>query len=86
MKCGHQNLGGQMTLKEFYLTILRNFADGQPLEYKYTSPTKQKQTKNFPNYDPNKFWTPSQYLKIMKDLKEYQELYVNGNKKRKKTL
>ena len=83
MKYGQQNLDGQMTLKEFYLTVLRNFSDGQPLEYKYQTKTRTGQTKGFDNYDDKKYWTPSQYLKIMKDLKEYQDIYVNGkNKKR----
>lgn len=84
MKCGQQNLGGQMTLKEFYLKVLREFANGSPLEYKYKTNTRQGQTKGFPNYDEEKYWTPSQYLKIMKDLQEYQDIYLNGkNKKRK---
>lgn len=75
-----------MTLKEFYLTVLRNFANGTPLEYRYKTKTRQGQTKGFPTYDDKKYWTPTEYLKIMKDLQEYQDIYINGNKKRKKTF
>jgi len=75
-----------MSLKEFYLMILREFANGEPLPYKFKTKYKQGITKSFPNYDDSKFWTASQYLEMIKDIKEWDELINGENKRRKKTL
>lgn len=66
--------------------MLREFADGKPLPYKFKTKHKQGMTKTFTNYDDSKFWTPSQYLKMVKDIKEWEELINGKNKTRKRTL
>lgn len=75
-----------MSLKEFYLMILREFANGEPLPYKFKTKNKQGVTKTFPQYDESKFWTPSQFLKMVRDIKEWEELTNGKNKTRKRTL
>jgi hypothetical protein len=75
--------------RDFILLIQKEFNDGKPLPYRYkmfVKPWKQAQTKDWVNYDENKYWTPTQYLSIIKDIKEYQEIYLGKNKRRKKTL
>jgi hypothetical protein len=52
----------------------------------HVKPWKQGQTKDWINYDENKYWTASQYIAIIKDIKEYRDIYLGKNKKRKRTL
>lgn len=79
-----------MTGKEFVLLIQKEFNEGKSLPFKYkmfVKPWKQGQTKDWVHVDDSKFLTPNQYIKLIKDIKEYQEIYVNGkNKSRKKSL
>jgi len=78
-----------LTAKQFYNLICNSFNNGNPLPYRYkqkVKPWKQGMTEDFTLYDENKYWTPSQYLAIIKDIKEYQEIYLGKNKRRKKTL
>lgn len=75
-----------LSLKEFYLMMLREFANGEPLPYRFKTKYKQGVTKTFPQYDDNKYWTPNQYIKMIKDIKEWQDLINGENKRRKKTL
>lgn len=75
-----------MSLKEFYLTILREFANGEPLPYKFKTKYKEGRTKTFIQYDESKFWTPSQFLRLIKEIKEWDELRNGKNKTRKRTL
>lgn len=78
-----------MKAKDFIIMIQNEFNNGYSLPYKYkmyVKPWKQGQTKDWVNYDENKYWTPDEYLAIIKDIKEYQEIYIGKNKRRKKTL
>ena len=75
-----------MSLKEFYLIMLREFSNGVPLPYKFKTKNKQGVTASFPQYDESKFLTPSQYLKMIKDIKEWEDLINGKNKTRKRTL
>jgi hypothetical protein len=75
--------------RDFILLIQKEFNDGKPLPFKYkmhVKPWKQGQTKDWINYDENKYWTASQYIAIIKDIKEYRDIYLGKNKKRKRTL
>lgn len=75
--------------KEFILLIQKEFNDGKSLPFKYkmfVKPWKQGQTKDWVYYDDSKFWTPSQFLKIVKDIKEWENLINGKNKTRKRTL
>lgn len=74
------------SLKEFYLEVLRNFADGKPLPYKFKTKDKQGITKSFIQYNESKFWTPSQFLYMIKMDREYKEMISGKNKSRKTTL
>jgi len=75
--------------KEFILLIQKEFNDGKSLPFKYkmfVKPWKQGQTKDWVYYDESKFLTPSQYLKMIKDIKEWEDLINGKNKTRKRTL
>lgn len=75
--------------KEFILLIQKVFNDGKPLPFKYkmhVKPWKQGQTKDWINIDESKFWRPSQYIKMVKNIKSWEDLVHGKNKRRKKTL
>ena len=75
--------------KEFILLIQKEFNEGKSLPFKYkmfVKPWKQGQTKDWVYYDESKFLTPSQYLKMIKDIKEWEDLINGKNKTRKRTL
>ena len=75
--------------KEFILLIQKVFNEGKPLPFKYkmfVKPWKQGQTRDWVNIDESKFWTPSQYLRLVKEIKEWEALKNGKNKRRKKSL
>lgn len=77
-----------MSGKEFVLLIQKEFNDGKPLPFRYkmfVKPWKQGQTKDWVYVDESKFWTPSEFLRLVKEIKEWGKL-TDGNKRRKKSL
>jgi len=58
-----------MTLREFYMTVIKEFNDGQPLDYKFTNPDGYwKMTKGFTGHGMKEIGADV-WLKMIKNLK-----------------
>ena len=58
-----------MTLREFYMTVIKEFNDGQPLDYKFTDKDGYwKMTKGFTGHGMKEM-RASQWLRLMEDVK-----------------
>jgi hypothetical protein len=68
-----------MTLREFYMTIIKEFNEGEPLEYKFTDPSGYwKMTKGFDAHGL-KSMKASQWLNIIELCKRDVEAEHNND-------